>query len=487
MDSRAGWVERRKEAGELAVTDLSEIVEQARAKSRRDHDAFVEYAPFEGLVRLKPFRALSALSVELRQGRVPIELWRQLLSDWPEKSPERLTCLCGKRLASLSKEVLFELRFYAPDWVQQNLPSLLPKYVEQFWSIWDSIFEKLVESGPKATESGLGETTVGGQIVERSRKTISHTINGPIGKLVSTLFASLGDRKFQANEGLSRRFSKRLERSLSAPGEGADHAACLVGERLRFLYYVDPGWAKEGILQISSISSPLAEGFWNGLVSHGGVPQSPELFDLIKKDFLAICSDQSDWLKEDSFERDFAQFLIIATFWHKHDERYLTGAECRRALRSLSDSGREAALWTVNNILEEQSAWTSFGKQFFSEVWPQEARYQTGATSASLIRIAENTPDRFSDIVSVIGEYLRPIEHPDLFVFRLRRKEGEGERETLVQRWPLHVLDVVNRIIPKEPQYVPHDLGVLLNEIVEFAPSARTTRGWQRLYGLVSK
>jgi hypothetical protein len=250
---------------------------------------------------------------------------------------------------------------------------------------------------------------------------------------------------------------------------------------------VDPRWTKQSILPNFSVSSPLSEASWNGLLFGGQVPQSAELFDLIKRDFLAVLDAHNNWLEGDHLEQQAAHFLVVATFWHRHDKRYLTNEECRNALRAIGESGRQAALWALSKITEGQEAWRSFGKKFLAEAWPQEARFQTGETSNTMIRIAENNPDQFPEIVSVISEYIRPVEYPDLFIYRQRRKEGDGERATLVQRWPLQVLELVDRAVPAEPHYPPHDLGVLLNEIAEHAPNARSLRSWRRLHELVSR
>lgn len=485
-EGRSGWIEQRKDPRSLAELPISSIIQKAREESTKDRENFVEFLPFAGLVQASPLRALSALACESRRNQHPIGFWQQLLSEWPRTAPKRLTRLCGLRIANLPQGIVFELRFYISGWIRRNLPGLFPE--RDSWAIWDSVFEKLMNAGEQATESGVGEISLGGRLTQRSRKTLDYAINGPVGDLVESLFDGLGERKFKRKERLPSNLVSRLERTLSAVGEGADHAACLLGQRVDWLYFVDPEWTKQAILPQFDLGSPRSEAAWNGLLFGARVPQSSDLFHLIKKSFLAVFETRPDWLEADNLERSAAQFLVIATYWSRKDERYLTSAESRRALQSMNDNGREAALWMLGDIVEKQRAWRSFGKRFLSEVWPQEARFQTSGTSDMMIRIAEDLPELFPGIVKVIKEYLRPSDHPDLHIFRYRRTmDGAEERATLAKRWPLQVLEIVDRIVPLEPAYPPHDLAELLAEIAEQKPSARATESWRRLRDIVAK
>ncbi|OBQ80405.1 hypothetical protein A9K71_06255 [Mesorhizobium sp. WSM3873] len=487
-DGRSGWVERRKDGSKLLNTPLDKILNSAASASGRDHEMFVEHVPFEGLVRERPFRALAALALESRRGKYPAQFWQQLLSDWPEGTSTRLLLLCGLHLSRLPQETVFELRFYLPDWIEKHLAPSALNHTAYFFDIWDAIFVKLNASGEEATQSSMGEVRVGGRIVKGSRKTLDYAINGPIGKLVDSLFDTFGDRKFAKDEQLPVNITERLDRALTAVGEGASHAACLLGRRLDWLFYVDPSWVRAVLLPLFKLAEPLSEAAWSGFLFKGETPQSAELFDLIKAEFLNLIDTRNDLLEEDELERQTAQILTIATYWHKHDARYLTNTQCRRALQAMSPSGRASALWTVSQIISQQDAWSSFGKQFFADIWPQEARYQTSSSSETMLRIAERNAERFPEVVQTIADYLRPVDHPDMFIFHQRREAGtDGERIPLVKRWPMQVLNVADRIIAREPAQIPHGLAGLLDDIAEHAPNARTTRSWRRLYELVTK
>jgi hypothetical protein len=75
-------------------------------------------------VKERPFRALSALSFEARNGRYPTGFWQSALTDWPDATSNRLRCLFATRLIRLPRQVVFDLKYYIPQWFRTNFPKL---------------------------------------------------------------------------------------------------------------------------------------------------------------------------------------------------------------------------------------------------------------------------------------------------------------------------------------------------------------------------
>jgi hypothetical protein len=208
---------------------------------------------------------------------------------------------------------------------------------------------------------------------------------------------------------------------------------------------------------------------------------------MLKKDLLEIFQVHPEWLEQDRSAGHAANFAVIAAFWNKPKQPYLSDVECRSILQQVDDADRVHALRTLNDIVTAKGAWAGFGQRFFSRIWPQESRFQTGATSEAMVRIAEENPELFPKVVAVIEEFLRPIDHPDTYIYRQRRETEADERQTLAQRWPREVLTILDRIIAKEPAYAPDQLAALLTDIAEADPATRSFRAWRRLHELVVK
>ncbi|OAV51594.1 hypothetical protein A6U98_18280 [Rhizobium sp. WYCCWR10014] len=486
MDGRSGWVERRADPIGLQGVKVSELIARSTELSGRDHENFVEYVPFEGMVAQRPSFALAALASESRSNRYPVKHWEQLLSNWPENSVHRVTLLCGLRLARLPREVQFVLRYYLPEWIRDHFTTIAASHPEEFLQVWDEVFDALQTSGEDATRSGVGQVSIGGQEIQKSRKTLDHAINGPVGKLVEALFKSIGDGESQKNEKISPQIATRLERSLDSIGEGADHVASLLGQRINWLYYIDPTWTKKTVIPLFDLNHARAEAAWKALMFQQLVPRPAKLFVMLRSSFLRIFSERKDWLSEDRYGQYAVSILVIGTYWNKNTGKYITDEECRIGLQAVDDAGRQTALWTLHRIVKDGDAWRSFGKGFFATIWPQEAQFQTSSSSDTMLRIADDRPDIFPEIVETIKDFLRPVDYPDMFIFRQMREGKNNAEQSLAKRWPHEVLDVADRVIGLQPSYVPHELPALLADIAEAAPALRSTIAWRRLHSLVT-
>lgn len=483
MDGRASWVERRTDPRSLATLPLGDILLRADAESGHRHREFVELAPFAGLVGSNPARALAALALALRRGHFPTKYWTQLLSDWPDNATSRLIWLCARRLIQLPDVVLIELRYYAPRWLDKFLAPLADEDNQGFWCVWNELLAKLSAGDGEATQSSLGEISVGGQPRKTSRKTLDYAINAPVGHLVDAGFNSLGDRTFGKNDGFPALLKSGMANALAAPGEGRDHAVCLLTRRLNWMYYVDPDWVRQAILPLLNADSASAEAAWAGLLFDGQVPQA-ELFALIKADFLKLFRERAEWLVDDELERQAAQMLVAATWWGEQEATYLSYGECRRALKLLSDSGRQSALWQLGEIITEHKVWSTFGRAFFSACWPQEAKFQTSGATDAMLRIADDNSDQFPQIASAISHHLRPLEYPDMFLFRQSRARRAGKQLGLAERWPREALDVLDKVIESSPRHPPHELNTVLEDIRRASPALAQSRAWKRLRAL---
>ncbi|MFM0072622.1 SIR2 family protein [Paraburkholderia sediminicola] len=483
-DGRSGWIARKTDPQNLMQLPISEIVARALELSKHDRFEFVEHAPFAGLVRERPARALRALSSRANgEVRAPF-LWRQLLSNWPDSTSKRTLLVCACKIADAPDDLFFELRFDISGWFEKHLPSIFLQKPDLFWSVWDKIFQRIVVIGENATESALHEDRNKNATKSFSRS-IDFAINAPVGHMVEAAFAILTKTNYERDEGLDPALLDRLDRTLTAPGDGARHAATLIGRRLNFLYHVDGRWVKNRLAPFFSRQNALSDAIWAGVLWSEQVPHPGTLFRLLKVDFLKLFSEPYGPASDAGLENNAARMLIVARFWRLEDRRYVTNEECRRILQTIGESGRHAALWMVGQIIEEHSVWERFGKPFFSSVWPQEVVFQTSTSTDAIIRIANQLPDIFDKVTDAVKDYLTSIEHADVALYGLQ--ETKGDNLSLAMRWPKHVLFMLDKIVETTPNYPPLGLQGLLDEIAMAAPTLRTTKSWRRLHDIVSR
>ena len=487
LDGRSGWVRRETDPGDLIESTLGSLAENAIHGSTREFDSFVQNVPFAGLVERRPARALAALAYQARRHEYPEALWQELLSSWPANTPARLLLLCALRIVRLPATVAFQLRHSTTSWLEKHLPTIWKVHPAIALIIWDDAFSSLVAGGPEATESGIGETTVGGVVQKESRKTIDYAINAPVGHLVDCLFDMLPRKKrWIKGEGLPTSFTNRLLKTLTAPGEGRDHAAALIGRQLSWLHHCDPSGIGEELVRIAQPGEPLSEALWSGIISTGSLPQSPELFARLKGAFLSLFSAE-DFVGSSSIHRTMGELLTVGAYWFRKNDAYVSPDEARTALQKTSSTTRQSALWMLSTIVAKYRVWRSFGKLFLNEIWPKEAKYRSSDITNTMLRVAEADHRNFPDVVATILPYLTAVEYPDLFMYRELRQPEDGGGKSLVQRWPLEILTLANVLVAENVRAAPYKMAELLDEIAIASPVARETRAWQRLNALLNR
>ncbi|MCE2449080.1 MAG: hypothetical protein J4F35_12030 [Candidatus Latescibacteria bacterium] len=362
-------------------------------------------------------------------------------------------------------------------WLQRHLPKLAAQDQPRALSIFDVLLEKLF--------TGEAEVEQSGEHQDRSRKTLNHAINAPVGKATELLLDLLNSQDPREESGVPLEIKSRLERLFGAPGQGADHAIYVVASQLRWLDYIDPEWVRTKIIPWFDLEHPhpALEPAWNGFVYSNGLPK-PELFSLIKSDFLKVIVHAARWNWDDHSLQKLHEFLVLGCFCHQDNDAYITFEETRQILQKTNASGRAHSLWSFTRIVEENHAWRRFGKPFLEKAWPKETRFQTEQTSQHLVDLAERAGDFFPEVVRAILPYLVPSSQDVGSVYSLTRQSDE-EIGGLPTRFPDATLMLINKIIPDDPDPVPYELDSLTEMIAEARPSLRQDSRWRRLKALV--
>ena len=104
-------------------------------------------------------------------------------------------------------------------------------------------------------------------------------------KQVQLLLMILNDMKLDKGAGIPDSIRMRLDGLTKSPGEGRDHAVCVITRKIRCLDHVDPEWVEAVVVLWFNLDHELAEPAWNGFLHTSNLPR-PGLFVKIKRDFL---------------------------------------------------------------------------------------------------------------------------------------------------------------------------------------------------------
>lgn len=482
---RGGRVSRDDDASMLVNAPVSKIISLAQANTYRSLDSLTDFRPFVGLVKESPRKAMAVLTREARHGCYPTEYWRHLLEEWPNAASSRLTWLLGARIARLPSEIMLRLCFYVFSWVEEHFPKLVMMDRSRAWSVLDEILEGLFAGGDDATRSTKLVERVAEDSQGWSRRTIAHAESGPVGRVARLLIDVLESWNLQRGTGVPTEFRGTFERLVKAPGEGADHAVCVIADRFEFLFRLDPEWTRYLVVPWFAPDHPCAEPAWNGLLRRH-FWATPELLSLLKTHFLGVFGCAKSWKWYDNRLRVLHEFLVQGCLLSEGDVSILTFAEVRLALQQTSDSGRLHTIQCLADLIannRNQVNWHDFGKRFLDEAWPKEIRLQTEETSVELARLAGATGDSYPEVVQTILPRLIQIYGDSWFLYRVVSRGSEKEFE-LAKLFPEATLALVNKLVPDNPPETPFDLNSILEKIAEAKPGLRQDWRWRRLKGI---
>lgn len=469
----------------LISLPVNEVVSKAKEDLKRDFGSFTEKRSFTGLVKAKPRKALSALTVAGRAGDYPEAFWSAMINELPADITPRLRRVFLSRVARLPHSVIAKLGHTLSRWLQENLVSVLKFDDGLGWAAFDHIINGILSSGENATRSGLGEIHQGGRAIQRSRRTFSHAINGPIGRCVEALIHAVPGEEQEAGSLVPDYIKSRIERLFSAPGEGADHAVSIACRQLNWLMFVDPVWTKGRLVPMLTFENPASEPAWNGFLGSGQVPSQP-LAEIIKPLLLGLFP----WIERFSWDDDIseaaAQWLGYMRIFHPDEPSGLSRGEMRSVLRAMSDDTRNRFVFWLGQVGQSNAdGWEKHVIPFINDDWPRERRYRTSASMRAWFGMLDDTGDRFPAVYEAVKKFLVPVETNDHLFYRFTREISD--EKPITTQFPETTLDLMNRAIPQATIRQPYGLPEVLALISEAAPELTSDSRYLRLIDLVER
>lgn len=479
LGPRGGTIERVTELRGLDALPINQVIEAAEERSEDRISELKDFRPFEGLVASFPFRALSALRLESKQGLYPIRFWRNLLSDWPEGSTLRLRWLMAKTVASLPADTARELRHYVPRWMSQHLKSLADADRPRALAIFDAVVEPYSDADAAVTESGIRETSVGGVVQDRSEVSFSKAINSPCGKLTECLLSLQGTAT--KRRPLPKHIRVRLPKLFALPGNGGGHAVCIVAQRTGWFDHYYHAWVCTELIPLFSLEHPKSEAAWHGLAyDRNGL--SVETWEALKPSFLSALSGTGGWQLDDTEQRAHIQRLVGLSRAMKGGVPLVPYESARAVLTKLSDKGRADAVSALSHFVGKEGSWRGFVKPFIEGAWPRQLRYRGEQSSRAFVTLLDGLGDDFPEGVKTVLPFLLPVPHLNMITYRLTKADTEGH--DLVRRYPAATLSLLEVLVADDRSTMPYDLAKVLEIIAEALPTARNSTSWRRLKDL---
>ncbi|WP_223293742.1 SIR2 family protein [Gallionella capsiferriformans] len=464
---------------------VNELVTRAKEESKRDFGSLTEKRPFTGLVKANPRKALSALTIAGRADDYPEAFWTSMINELSADITPRLRRVFLNRVARLPHAVIDELRHTLGRWLEQNLAAVLEFDNDLGWTVYDHIVDGILNGGTDAAKSGIGEVRQGEKVIQRSRRTLNHAINGPVGMCAGALFRAVPGVKQEAESLIPDHIKSRVERLFSAPGEGSDHAVSIASSKLNWLMFVDPAWTKERLIPMLTFEHPASEPAWNGFLHCGRVPWPP-LSEIIKPHLLDLLPRIEGYSWDHDLLKVAAQWLGFMRVFHPDEPSGLTRGEMRSVLRAMSDETRNQFIfWLCQVGQSNENGWAKHVIPIINEDWPRESRYRTSASIRAWIGLLDDTGDSFPAVYETVKKFLVPVETDDHPFYRFTREINDEKPITVL--FPEATLDLMNRTTPQVLTRPPYELPKVLALIAETEPDLTSDSRYLRLIDLVER
>jgi len=482
--SHVGWVSTDDNPDAVLDLPVTEVVARAKEDLKRDFGSFIEKRPFTGLVKANPRKALSALTIAGKAGDYPEEFWSSIINDLPGDISPRLKRVFLNRVTRLPHGVIAKLGHTLGRWLEQNLASVLEFDEDLGWAVYDHIVDGILSEGADATKSGIGEVRQDEKVVQRSRRTFGHAINGPVGKCAEALFHAVPGEKQDAGSLIPDRIKSRVERLFLAPGEGSDHAVSIACNRLNWLMFVDPAWTKEHLIPMLAFEHPASEPAWNGFLCNKH--PMPSLAEIIKPLLIKLFPRVEGFSWDRDLSNTAAQWLGYMRVFHPDEPSGLSRTEMRSILRTMSDATRNQFIFWLGLVGQgNDNGWAKHVIPLINEDWPRERRFRTSVSMRAWIGLLDDTGDRFPDVYGAVKRFLVPVETKDHPFYRFTREIGD--EEPLSAQFPEETLDLMDRTTPLVLTRPPYELPKVLELIAESKPDLASDPRYLRLIDLVER
>lgn len=468
---------------EIIHLPVNQVVQYAKDLSVRDFENHTEKRPFTGLVKDHPRKALSSLTYQAKQGEYPSIFWSALIDEWPEKTNQRLFRTFLYRLGRLPHELIRDLRYSIGRWIYSKLLSTYIFDKQLVWVVFDHLATGLMSEEGAATRSSIGKIRIRGEVLERSRRTLEHANNSPIGNAMKGVLNVLNSLNLEKGREIPEYLKSRIELLLSTFDDGGDHAVSIITKNMNWLYYLDPSWVKNRVMPLLYFENKLSEPAWSGFLSAGQFPPRDVSSDF-KPLFLELLPKLYKWNWGKEISTRVTQMIVELAISDVDKPYAFSISETRNCLRVMKEKNRQDVISRLSVIgNREKNGWSEYVIPFINTVWPRERSFRTTNLVSSWVYLLKDAGDEFSDVLSAVRRFLVPVIRDNHWLYEFGH-EVVGKKP-LTMKYPADVLELLDAIVPNRSEDIPHYLDQILDLIEEANPILMSDRRFVRLKDLI--
>jgi hypothetical protein len=400
------------------------------------------------------FVAAYALCDLARKDQWPVGYWRDALQAWSdEKVLHRSWRYVAPLLQAMPDEVLLNIAHSATWWLEAAA-KILDRHEPIFLELCRRILEMQHQDGMDTDQP------------------VTRAINHPVGHVTQALLNFWFRQELNDNQGLPDDLKRLFSMLCDTRVVQHRHARVLLASRLIALFRVDQEWTVKFLLPLLDwqASAIEARATWEGFLWSPRLHRP--LLAAFKVSFLETARHYSEMGEHG---RQYAAFLTYAAL---DPADTFTAAELYEAISTLPQDGLQKSAQTLVHALEgageqREQYWINRIQPFWKMVWPKSRHLASRAIAEPLALLAITARGEFPTALSMIQDWLQPLERPN-HVVRVLQQSG------LCNRFPTEALKLLDAIIDDQP-WAPRELGECLDVIAQAWPEGKLDYRHQRL------
>jgi len=404
--------------------------------------------------RTRFFHCACALNDLATEGLWPAERWREALQAWSEEGLILRSWRFIAPLVQTMPDPVLKTVLHGVAWWLKAVSKSIDKYEV---ILLDMCRRILALSPPDGEETG---------------QPVMKAINHPVGYVTEALLNFWFGRKPSDNDKLPADIEPFFTQLCDTQMEQFRHGRVLLASQLIALFRVDRTWTETHLLPLFDWTKRPAEAkaVWEGFL------WSPRLYQPLlaafKGQFLETACHYAD------LGGHGQQFAALLTYAAIDSVDTYEPEEFRDAIGALPQEGLGESARALVQALEgageqREEYWRNRIQPFWQRIWPKSRELASKAISETLARLSIAARGEFPSALSVVLNWLQPIEHP-YYVVRLLQESEQGAR------FPEDSLQLLNAIIDDQP-LAPEELALCLGAIADADPTLEKDSRYVRL------
>ncbi len=460
-----------EEADLIINAPISEVIKRSIQVYNRGFEEYTARRPFDGLVKLRPKKALLALSYLSKRKDNPKYFWSVLLDNWPDSASRKTKITLLNRLYLLPKEILTELSYHLGNWLDRHgqiYLKELPNLCYKFFDHCTLVVLRGKQGASKSKETSLSHIT---WVEAKSSLT---------GAILNTYIQEIDSYRLDKDAEIPSIFKDKIEQFLISEDTVSAYASAILSYQISWLHYIDSSWVQSFLLPLLNLDNKLSGPAWSGVIANK-LP-SVEVSVLLKPKITHLFPKIYEWAWDQRLiEATSHKIIELALPSYKGKDK-INASDAKNCFRNMREKERAAVIrYLSKGFAKNSNECLRDVTTIIESIWPRERKYRTKEQTSAWINLLEKSGSYFPNLFHSMEWCLTPLEVQHHWLNSFARNTSDSI--PLASQFPNEVLSLCDLIIPKETRSSLYHLKEVLdlieqanNDIVNNQQSMKLTK-----------